>query len=246
MNHLLGMISNYLYKMKQNGVFDEIAGLWIGNYETILLQVKKTFELLNFENIDDVIKKKCIFLVENGFYTYGRMSCSFDMNIESICKMVEDDSLSSKIGIIKILPTYKKEINEIYGLYNQHRYRLCILSIINVISTIFNSNFNYLDFTEINVNNLKKYKILNSTNQEYFIFIPYMIDVNESNKRNYKNKILVNAKDNKYKDMPYNRNAILHGYYKDFGNKENCLRWFSVLLNSVDLIKIYNKTKEVK
>lgn len=27
------MISNYLYKMKQNGVFDEIAGLWIGNYE---------------------------------------------------------------------------------------------------------------------------------------------------------------------------------------------------------------------
>ena len=33
MNHLLGMISNYLYKMKQNGVFDEIAGLWIGNYE---------------------------------------------------------------------------------------------------------------------------------------------------------------------------------------------------------------------
>ena len=27
------MISNYLYKMKQNGVFDEISGLWIGNYE---------------------------------------------------------------------------------------------------------------------------------------------------------------------------------------------------------------------
>ncbi len=28
-----GMISNYLYKMKQNGVFDKIKGLWIGNYE---------------------------------------------------------------------------------------------------------------------------------------------------------------------------------------------------------------------
>ncbi len=27
------MISNYLYKLKQNGVFDNINGLWIGNYE---------------------------------------------------------------------------------------------------------------------------------------------------------------------------------------------------------------------
>ena len=28
-----GMISNNLYKMKQNGVFDKIKGLWLGNYE---------------------------------------------------------------------------------------------------------------------------------------------------------------------------------------------------------------------
>ncbi len=28
-----GMISHYLYKMKQNGVFEDIQGLWIGNYE---------------------------------------------------------------------------------------------------------------------------------------------------------------------------------------------------------------------
>ncbi len=27
------MVSNYLYYMKQNGVFDKIKGLWIGNYE---------------------------------------------------------------------------------------------------------------------------------------------------------------------------------------------------------------------
>lgn len=27
------MISNYLYKCRQNGVFDKINGLWIGNYE---------------------------------------------------------------------------------------------------------------------------------------------------------------------------------------------------------------------
>ena len=28
-----GFVSNYLYKMKQNGVFEKIKGLWIGNYE---------------------------------------------------------------------------------------------------------------------------------------------------------------------------------------------------------------------
>lgn len=27
------MVSNYLYKMKQNGVFDKIKGIWVGNYE---------------------------------------------------------------------------------------------------------------------------------------------------------------------------------------------------------------------
>lgn len=27
------MISNYLYKLKQNGIFESINGLWIGNYE---------------------------------------------------------------------------------------------------------------------------------------------------------------------------------------------------------------------
>lgn len=28
-----GMISNYLYYMKQNGVFEDISGIWVGNYE---------------------------------------------------------------------------------------------------------------------------------------------------------------------------------------------------------------------
>ena len=33
MKVLLGMISNYLYRLKQNGVFEKINGLWLGNYE---------------------------------------------------------------------------------------------------------------------------------------------------------------------------------------------------------------------
>ncbi len=28
-----GMVSHYLYHMKQNGVFDKIKGIWVGNYE---------------------------------------------------------------------------------------------------------------------------------------------------------------------------------------------------------------------
>lgn len=33
MKVLHGMISNYLYRCRQNGVFDKIKGLWLGNYE---------------------------------------------------------------------------------------------------------------------------------------------------------------------------------------------------------------------
>ena len=33
MKVLHGMVSNYLYRCKQNGVFDKIKGLWVGNYE---------------------------------------------------------------------------------------------------------------------------------------------------------------------------------------------------------------------
>ena len=27
------LVSNYLYNMKQNGIFERIKGIWIGNYE---------------------------------------------------------------------------------------------------------------------------------------------------------------------------------------------------------------------
>ena len=27
------LVSNYLYHMKQNGVFDKIKGIWLGNYD---------------------------------------------------------------------------------------------------------------------------------------------------------------------------------------------------------------------
>ena len=221
-----------------------LAKIWKDNYEKIIKETNKIFSNFDLENIDEKIKDRCIFLVENGFYPYGKLSCFFEKDIPSICDMIEIDVIREKNRICKILPNYKKYITEIYGLFNQHRYRLCILSLINLLSVIFNDNFENKDFTEIDVSKLKKLKIITDKNQEFCIFIPYVIDMNASKKKDYKNKILVNSQENNYKDLSYNRNAILHGYYKDFGNRENCLRWFSVLLNTVDLIKIYNEIKE--
>ena len=38
-----------------------------------------------------------------------------------------------------------------------------------------------------------------------------------------------------YLKIPFNRNAILHGYSKRFGTKANCLRWFSALFNTLEI-----------
>lgn len=46
-------ISSYLYHMKQNGVFDKIAGLWIGNYEH---PSNISLEKIVFDTLDNNIK----------------------------------------------------------------------------------------------------------------------------------------------------------------------------------------------
>lgn len=66
-----GMISNYLYYMKQNEVFDNISGIWIGNYEVesgigledIILQVlgnKYDFPIIKSNNFGHTDKKTVI------------------------------------------------------------------------------------------------------------------------------------------------------------------------------------------
>lgn len=59
-------ISNYLYHMKQNGVFDKIKGIWVGNYdgsvalEKILLDVledKYNFPIIKSNNFGHTEKK---------------------------------------------------------------------------------------------------------------------------------------------------------------------------------------------
>lgn len=62
-------VSNYLYYMKQNGVFDKIKGLWIGNYdgsvplEKIVLDVigdKYNFPIIKSNNFGHTEKKTLI------------------------------------------------------------------------------------------------------------------------------------------------------------------------------------------
>lgn len=62
-------VSNYLYHMKQNGVFDKIKGIWVGNYdgsvalERILLDVlgdKYDFPIIKSNNFGHTEKKTVI------------------------------------------------------------------------------------------------------------------------------------------------------------------------------------------
>ena len=63
------LVSNYLYHMKQNGVFDKIKGIWVGNYdgsvalEKILLDVlenKHKFPIIKSNNFGHTEKKTVI------------------------------------------------------------------------------------------------------------------------------------------------------------------------------------------
>ena len=63
------LVSNYLYNMKQNGVFDDIKGVWVGNYngevplENILLDVldgEYNFPIVKSNNFGHVDNKQII------------------------------------------------------------------------------------------------------------------------------------------------------------------------------------------
>lgn len=90
-----GMISNYLYYMKQNEVFDNISGIWIGNYEVesgigledIILQVlgnKYDFPIIKSNNFGHTDKKTVI-----PIGTMARIDTRKKVKIELLEKCVE-------------------------------------------------------------------------------------------------------------------------------------------------------------
>ena len=50
------LVSNYLYHLKQNGVFDKIKGIWVGNYDGSVALEKILLDVLEEEYKFPIIK----------------------------------------------------------------------------------------------------------------------------------------------------------------------------------------------
>ena len=246
------LVENHLIETLKNisNPLIEAQKMWIDNVD-----LKTPLDGINidFSYIEKNVKIGCEKMLKNGFYPYSKIDTSTCLSVvnENDSKKIEQILEESaeyyikilKSDIIKTFSDYSEYLEELYILYDEKKYRLCILSLINILSQIFNESFEHKDFTEMNEIILRNYNLMNLSNDEYYQFMPYYIEnKNELKKkhyRKYRNTLLCNCKDHneKYRDIPYNRNAILHGYSKEFGNKINCLRWFSVLLNTNDIFK---------
>ncbi len=80
----------------------------------------------------------------------------------------------------------------------------------------------------------------------YYIFAPYYYtDINKNPlfKNCYKADKPTSIIKKEYKSIPYNRNAIIHGYVEDYGTEINCLRWFSVLINTYEMFKLLEELR---
>lgn len=82
------LVSNYLYNMKQNGVFDKIKGIWLGNYdgsisiEQILLDTLEgeySFPIIKSNNFGHIDKKTVI-----PIGTMAKIDTSQEVKIELI------------------------------------------------------------------------------------------------------------------------------------------------------------------
>lgn len=87
------LVSNYLYHMKQNGVFDKIKGIWVGNYdgsislEQILLDTldnEYDFPIIKSNNFGHTDKKTVI-----PIGTMAKIDTSKDIKIELIDNCVK-------------------------------------------------------------------------------------------------------------------------------------------------------------
>lgn len=226
----------------------DISRMWINNYNDVFEKIRETLKDLqhipefDFSKVDKQFKEACLIMLKNGYYPTRRIGIRMakittitnekQLNL-FICSEIDKIIKRDKNRIIEYLKKYKKIVKEIFELYENGDYRLCILSIINLLSIIYNSNFDNTDFTEIQLRDkLKNLGLLDDAQTKYSIFAPYYVE-------KFDNKILSNHKNKKekYKKVPYCRNAILHGYSTRFGNRRNALRWFSVLLNTIDLLE---------
>ena len=206
--------------------------------------ITEIFKKIDWSQYDLIFKEIAIRYLSNGFYPYKNTCIEYEellntknqtKQIKIIKEGIRIDIKKNKKILLDIYPEHKRIINEIHKLYGQRRYRLCILSMINLISIINNNQFEYIDFTEkykVRKKLLEK-QIMKEKETNYLLFSQYIKDDDLINA----NKILKDCRDTpeEYLKIPYNRNAILHGYSKKFGSEINCLRWFSVLNNTTEI-----------
>lgn len=235
----------------------EITRKIIELYEPIMnntiSNITKIFEKIDWSKFDLIYKEIAIKYLSNGFYPYRNTEIKYEellntnnknKQLKIIKQGIRLDIKKNKKVLLLTYPEYKKEINELYKLYKEHNYRLCILSLINLISIINNSQFEYIDFTEKDKvrSKLLEKQIMKDKETNYLVFSQYIKDDDLISA----NVLIRNCKSNpeEYLKIPYNRNAILHGYSKRFGNEANCLRWFSVLFNSTEISQKIIKLEE--
>lgn len=204
------------------------------------------------ENENSKMYEKCKKMLELGFYPYSFLSTEIKFETEGdIAEIVKNDLLEIRTELKSVLPEYIEYIDEIFDFYDEKKYRLCILDIINFTSYLTNHFFSF-DFTEVYDDGRKNCKFKNKEvielkknididNFETWILFPYLNNDKINSKQN--NSLIKNEKGKtikeRYKGLNYNRNSILHGYNLDLGTKINCLRWITVLMNTCDLITIY-------
>lgn len=217
-------------------------------YEPIISSVysniTRIFEKIDWSQFDLIYKEIAIKYLSNGFYPYRNTEVKYEeilnknsknRQVKIIKDGVKIDILNNKKELLIVYPQYKREIKEIYQLYLKHNYRLCILSLINLISIINNTQFEYIDFTEKDKvrNKLLEKQIMKDKETNYLLLSQYIKDDDLISA----NVLIQSRRGNpiEYEEIPFNRHAILHGYSKRFGNEANCLRWFSVLFNTMEI-----------
>ena len=80
------MISNYLYKMKQNGVFESIKGLWIGNYES---ESGISLEKI----VQDVLEDIDIPIIKSENFGHGVLKTVIPIGTEAIINTEEKEPI---------------------------------------------------------------------------------------------------------------------------------------------------------
>ncbi len=211
---------------------------------SVYSNITRIFEKIDWSQFDLIYKEIAIKYLSNGFYPYRNTEVKYEeiLNTNSKnrqVKIIKDgvkiDILNNKKELLIVYPQYKREIKEIYQLYLKHNYRLCILSLINLISIINNTQFEYIDFTEKDKvrNKLLEKQIMKDKETNYLLLSQYIKDDDLISA----NVLIQSRRGNpiEYEEIPFNRHAILHGYSKRFGNEANCLRWFSVLFNTMEI-----------